>query len=114
MSRIGKKIIRGLREFNNSLKRGETVTEKFTWRRVVLDMQSSKYDGRLVKKTRGLLGASQSVFARFLGVSVKTVQSWEQEQSVPSEMARRFLDEIRANPSYWTERLRGMASTLSS
>ena len=114
MSRIGKKIVRGLREFNNSLKHGETVTEKFTWRRVVLDMQPSQYDGRLVKKTRGLLGASQSVFARFLGVSVKTVQSWEQEQSVPSEMARRFLDEIRANPIYWTERLRGMASTLST
>ena len=30
MSRIGKKIIRGLREFNNSLKRGEDVTQKYT------------------------------------------------------------------------------------
>lgn len=114
MSRIGKKIIRGLREFNDSLKRGEDVTKKFTWRRVVLDTQTSPYDGQLVKKTRSLLGASQSVFARFLGVSVKTVRSWEQEQSVPSEMARRFLDEIRANPTYWTERLRGMARSLSS
>ncbi len=34
MSRIGKKIIRGLREFNNSLKRGDDVTKKFTWRHV--------------------------------------------------------------------------------
>ena len=33
MSRIGKKIIRGLQEFNDSLKRGEDVTKKFTWRR---------------------------------------------------------------------------------
>ena len=114
MSRIGKKIIRGLREFNDSLKRGDDVTKKFTWRRVVLDTKTSSYDGKMVKKTRSLLGASQSVFARFIGVSVKTVQSWEQEQSVPSEMARRFLDEIRANPKYWTERLHGMARSLCS
>lgn len=102
MSCIGRKIIHGLREFNDSLKRGEDATKKYPWRRVVLDTQPSQCDGRLVKKPRGLLGGSQSVFARFLGVSVKTVQSWEQEQSVPSEMARRFLEEIRANPTYWT------------
>ena len=98
MSRLGKKIIKGLRDFNTSLKRGEKSENKFTWRRVVLDVQTAKYNGPLVKKTRGLLGASQFMFARFLAVSVKTVQSWEQNQSVPSEMVRRFLDEIRVNP----------------
>ena len=99
MSRIGKTIIRGLREFNDSLKRGEDVTKKFTWRRVVLDTKTSSYDGKLVKKTRGLLGASQSVFARFLGVSVKTVQSWEKSKASPAKWLGASWTRFEPTPS---------------
>jgi len=60
----------------------------------------------MVRRTRGLLRASQAVFARFLGVSVKTVRAWEQGFNVPSDMACRFMDEIRRDPSYWLRRLR--------
>ena len=78
------------------------------------DLQPTQYDAASVKKVRKLLGASQSIFARFLGVTAKTVQSWEQGQSTPSDMACRFLDEIRAAPEYWLNRLRRMVTTKPS
>jgi putative transcriptional regulator len=59
----------------------------------------------LVKQTRALLGASQAVFANFLGVSVKTVRAWEQGVNTPSAMACRFMDEIRRDPKHWIARL---------
>ena len=111
MSRLGKELIGGLRELSDSLKRKEQLSDKFTCHTIVLDLQPTQYDAASVKKVRKLLGASQSIFARFLGVTVKTVQSWEQSQSTPSDMACRFLDEIRTAPDYWLNRLRRMATT---
>jgi DNA-binding transcriptional regulator YiaG len=67
------------------------------------------YNAKLVKQTRELLLASQGVFAQFLGVPVKAVASWEQGVNTPSEIARRFMDEIRAKPAYWVKRLRDLA-----
>ena len=37
-----------------------------------------------VAETRGRVGLSQSEFARLLGVSVRTLQGWEQGRRVPS------------------------------
>ena len=110
MSRLGKELIGGLRELSDSLKRKERLSDKFTCHTIVLDFQPTQYDAASVKKVRKLLGASQSIFARFLGVTAKTVQSWEQGQSNPSDMACRFLDEIRADRDYWLKRLRRMAT----
>jgi putative transcriptional regulator len=59
----------------------------------------------MVKKTRQALAASQTVFAKFLGVSVRTVRSWEQGINIPSDIACRFMDEIRRDPSHLTARL---------
>ena len=110
MSRLGKELIGGLRELSESLQGQERLSDKFTCHTIVLDLQPTQYDAASVQKVRKLLGASQSIFARFLGVTVKTVQSWEQGQSVPSDMACRFLDEIRADRDYWLKRLRRMAT----
>jgi DNA-binding XRE family transcriptional regulator len=52
-----------------------------------------------------MLNASQAVFARFLGVRPTTVRAWECGNNVPSDMAARFLDEIRANPSLFKARM---------
>ena len=67
---------------------------------------SGKHDSRLPRETRDLLGASQGVFAGFLGVSVQTIRAWEQGRQNPSEMVCRFLGEIKRNPQYWRIRLR--------
>ena len=68
---VGKKIIEGLREFTEALENDERITEKFTCRKVTLDLLPVPYSPKTVKTTRKLLMVSQGVFAQFLGVSVK-------------------------------------------
>jgi putative transcriptional regulator len=58
-----------------------------------------------VKRVRELLGASQAVFAEFLGVNVNTVRSWEQGKRLPQPIACRFLSEIESDPLYWRRRI---------
>jgi len=52
-----------------------------------------------IRKIRGSLNASQAVFARFLGVSPKAVQSWEQGLRQPQSTALRLLEIARKNPA---------------
>lgn len=103
---VGMKIIEGLREFTEALENDEPIAERFTCRSITLDLVPMAYDQKAVKATRTLLRASQGIFAQFLGVSVKSVRAWEQGTNTPSEIACRFMDEIRRNPEYWRGRLR--------
>jgi DNA-binding transcriptional regulator YiaG len=73
------------------------------------DLHPTAYSPARVAAVRDLLAVSQGVFAKFLGVGVKTVSSWEQGVNTPSDMAYRFLDEIEANPNYWRKPLRDSA-----
>lgn len=102
---VAKKVLEGLREFTEALENEEEITEKFTCRRVTLDLLPMAYNPKAVKATRKLLKASQGVFAQFLGVSVKSVCAWEQGRISPSDIACRFMDEIQRNPDYWRKRL---------
>jgi putative transcriptional regulator len=77
---IGQEILSGLRE----LKRGEY--------------------GRVnnipdVAKVRAKTGLSQSRFASLLGVSVRTLQDWEQGRRAPSGAARTLLLVADRNPT---------------
>src|SRR5262245_7621364 len=103
---VADRIVQRMRGFTEALERGEAISEKFTCRRIVLDLEPTSYNAAQVKKTRELLGASQGVFARLLGVSVKTVRAWEQGVNPPNPMACRFMDEIRRQPAYWINRLK--------
>ena len=76
---IGAEILSGIRE----LKRGKT--------------------GRVVKvpavaEVRHKTGLSQSRFATLLGVSVRTLQDWEQGRRSPSGAARTLLLIAHKNP----------------
>jgi len=76
---IGAEILAGLRE----LKRGEV--------------------GRVVNipdvaETRQKTGLSQARFAQLLGVSVRTLQDWEQGRRAPSGAARTLLAIAAKNP----------------
>jgi len=77
--RIGEEILEGLRE----IKRGEVG-------RVVTYPP--------VADTRARVGLSQSEFARLLGVSVRTLQEWEQGRRAPSGPARMLLAIAHKNP----------------
>ena len=76
---IGTEILQGIRD----LKRGDT--------------------GRLlnvppVAEIREKTGLSQSKFATLLGVSVRTLQDWEQARRIPSGAARTLLLIAHKNP----------------
>ena len=102
----GAEIVGALTEFYEALKEGsEAVTKRFTVRTVELNLKPRSYTGEDVRRVRDLLGLSQPLFARFLGVSVKAVRAWENGGKKPSDMACRFLDEIALKPDYWRERI---------
>ncbi|MDO4459482.1 MAG: helix-turn-helix domain-containing protein [Clostridia bacterium] len=52
---------------------------------------------RLIRKNTGL---TQSLFAKFLGVSVKTVEAWESGRNKPNGTACRLLSLTRNDPSF--------------
>lgn len=51
-----------------------------------------------VAEIRERTGLSQSRFAELLGVSVRTLQDWEQGRRAPSGAARTLLEIARKNP----------------
>lgn len=66
----------------------------------IKDMQAAK--GKVVvswaTEAREATGLSQSQCANLLGVSVRTLQGWEQGRKQPSGAARTLLAIARANP----------------
>ena len=58
-----------------------------------------------VKAIRQRLGKSQSEFARMIGVSVATLQNWEQGRRRPEGPARALLRVAAANPEAVAEAL---------
>src|SRR5881398_2090515 len=69
---VGAEILQGLRE----IKRGELGR--------VINVPD-------IAKTRKKTGLSQARFAQLLGVSVRTLQDWEQGRRAPSGAARTLL-----------------------
>ena len=76
---IGMEILRGIRE----IKRGEHGR--------VINVPS-------VSAIRERTGLSQAEFARLLGVSLRTLQEWEQGRRAPSGAARTLLLIAAKNP----------------
>jgi putative transcriptional regulator len=105
---LGAELVRGLEGFRDALREGEPIHRRFTMRTVELDLEPRQYGSEDVRAVREKLGASQAVFAKLLGVSVKTVQAWEQGNA-PPPMARRLLDVIDRDPRPWEGMLRDAA-----
>jgi DNA-binding transcriptional regulator YiaG len=101
---VGATIVQRLEELVTKLESGEPLEKVCTIRRVALPAAPVPSPSE-VKKIREAVGASQAVFAGFLGVSAHTVRAWEQGVNVPSGIACRFLDEIRRDLQHWRRRL---------
>ena len=83
---IGDEILQALRE----IKAGKG--------KVVLQGTPVLATPSLAIDARGKVGLSQSQFATLLGVSVRTLQGWEQGRKQPSGAARTLLSIARINP----------------
>ena len=111
---VGKRIVGALKEFAEAAEFGDDLQKRFTCRTIRLNVQPHAYSASLVKKTRNMLGASQAIFAQFLGVSPSAVQDWEQGAKPPHGSACRLMDEIRTNPEYWRARLEELATPVQA
>ena len=100
-STVGERMITDLKGLNEFLEKGGKLGEKYTVRTVYDNFAPREYTPAMVRRTREVLNASQTVFARVIAVSPKTVQAWERGDSIPSPVCRRLLDVVNANPQEW-------------
>jgi putative transcriptional regulator len=105
--------VRRLERFVEKLETTKQLTQ-LTCRTIKLDLKPKKYGPREVKKVRELLGASQPIFAQFLGVSPSSVRDWEQGLKPPGGAVCRLMDEITVNPAYFAERLQALSVPVSA
>ena len=88
---IGQEILDGIREIK-AFKEGKTnlVTRKLS-------------EPSHPKEIRAKLNLSQSAFAGLMGVSVRTVQDWEQGRREPSGPAKSLLRIAEQHPKVFLE-----------
>lgn len=108
------KIIQGLKDFADALESDDNLTERFTCRKVVLNLEPLSCSPDNVKKARETLGLSQALFAKFIGASRSAVQSWERGDREPSPIACRFMDEIMNNPQLFRRRFADLATPVGA
>ena len=61
-----------------------------------------KFTSVEIKEIRTSTGLTQVLFAKYMGVSVKTVESWEAGRNHPDGAACRLLSITRQNPKFPT------------
>lgn len=105
LSTAGAKIVGAFEEAIALMRTDEPLERHFTVRTYKAEFTPRDYGPDDVRRVRGLLGMSQVLFARFLGVDANTVRSWEQGTRPPSPIARRFMDEIEGDPEHWRQRI---------
>jgi putative transcriptional regulator len=101
----GAKILAAIEEATTVLRSEGLDSKRLTVRTYKVATAPRSYQPDDVKRVRELLGTSQAVLARFLGVNVNTVRSWEQGKRLPQPIACRFLSEIEADTAYWRQRI---------
>jgi len=57
-----------------------------------------KFKAEEIKKIRTDSGMTQVIFAGFMGVSPKTIESWEAGRNFPSGPASRILSMLKSDP----------------
>jgi DNA-binding transcriptional regulator YiaG len=97
--------VEGFRELTEALEAKAGITQ---------ELKPQPYSPERVVETRKLLGASQAVFAAFIGASLKTLQGWEQGHNPVAGTAARLMDEIRHDPKHFRDRLRSLATPRAS
>lgn len=103
------KKIEGKNEFFESLKSGlEAAIDHATGKRkdlrtTTLPLPPKEISAKEIANLRAQLNVSQAVFARYLNISPKTVQSWEQGHGKPNGASLKLLSLARKNPKILLE-----------
>ena len=105
LSPLAAEMAAGMAAFCDALESGEPIERRYTVRTITLDLEPADYTGADVRRVRDAMGASQTLLARFLGVSAAAVRAWEQGTRKVPKIARRFLDEIVMDPQLWKRRM---------
>ncbi len=105
LSSTGARIVAAFQEAIDTMRSGEPSEHQLTVRTYKVEFTPRDYGPDDARRVRDLLGMSQVLFARFLGVDANTVRSWEQGTRPPGPIARRFMDEIERDPEYWRSRI---------
>ena len=88
---IGLEILEGIREIKEHKKGVVQLREK------------ALTDPSPAQEIRGKLRLSQSAFASLMGVSVRTVQDWEQGRRLPKGPAKSLLRIVEQHPEVFTD-----------
>lgn len=59
-----------------------------------------RFDSAEIRNIRSSTGLTQKLFAKFMGVSVKTVEAWEAGRNHPEGAACRLLTLTKNNPDF--------------
>ena len=102
---LGDLLVQSLTELRDGL-RGKP--RKLTVRTTTIP-DPPRFDPAAIHRLRNRLGLSQGLFAQLLGVSRKLVEAWEAGTRIPSPMARRLLDAIAHDPSFYLRQRRSVA-----
>lgn len=96
MSKVSEGIMQGLKEaVEYSAGNLEARKIRRTFNPVREDFSAEE-----IKKIRGDLGMTQSMFAGVIGVSKKTVESWEAGRYTPDGAARRLISILQEDPDF--------------
>lgn len=60
----------------------------------------ARFEPSEIKSIRNSTGMTQVVFAKYMGVSVKTVEAWEAGRNHPDGAASRLLSITQKDPSF--------------
>jgi len=96
MSKMGQELIESMQELlDYSAGKIDLRTTKFSISPVCETISVEE-----IKETRKKLGMSQGVFALVIGVSKKTVESWEAGRYNPDGAARRLITIMQSDPTF--------------
>jgi len=96
MSKMGKELIKSMQELvDYSEGKIDLRTSRFN-----ISPVPETISADAIKDTRKNLGMTQGVFAVLLGVSKKTVESWETGRYKPDGAARRLITVLQSDPAF--------------
>ena len=93
MSEVSESIARGLQEMHDHSQRKIELRSHY-----VSAKPPRVYTASEIREIRGRLNMSQGFFAEVIGVSKKTVESWEYGRGKPSGVASRVLSIAEKDP----------------